>query len=137
MIISKHGHAISRWLIQQHKLDNYKHLENIILDPRARGHLDESTNVIGTIPYDLATECKQYYSIVFAEPTRNPEMNAEDMFRAKAYLQPYVVFPITRAYMLDVLEHHLSRLKEYASQHEVSKLDISEIAELIVKNLKA
>lgn len=137
VIISKHGPAISRWLIKQQNHDNYKHLTNIILDPRARGNTDSDTYVIGTIPYDLATQCKQYYSIMFDSPTRNPDMTAEDMLQAKAYLQPYVVFPITKNFMLEVLEHHLTKLAEYAVTNPVTADEITSIAEMILANLQA
>lgn len=136
VIISRHGHAISRWLLAQHRNDNYKHLQNIVVDSRARGHIDADTNVIGTIPYDLAKSCKQYYSIVFADPNHSgPDMTAEDMLDAKAYLQPYTVFPCTKAFIEDVLEHHLTKLAEYAKTNTVTSSDIKQIISLITENL--
>lgn len=136
VIISRHGHAISRWLHAQHRLKNYQNLDNIVIDTRARNSIDQDTNVIGTIPYDLAHKARQYYSIMFGDPQQaRPDMTAEDMMHAKAYLQPYTIFPNTKNFISEVLEHHLTKLAEYATTNAVTEEDITQIAALILANL--
>lgn len=137
VIISKHGTAISRWLQQQQKSGRHQDLSNLVIDNRARGSIDDNTNVIGTIPFDLAENCKQYYGIKFARRPNNVngEMTAEQMQDSEAYLQPYVVFPVTKVFMEDVLEHHLQHLIEYVQANPTQVINTQDIVKLVMENI--
>ena len=137
IIVSKHGLAISRWVNAEHKRGNYQHIDNIAIDTRARGSINEETNVIGTIPFDLAENCHQYYGVKFIDrpASANGDMTAEQMIESRAYLQPYTVFPVSRAYILDVIEHHLSKLIDYIQANPVAKIGVKDVSAIIIENL--
>lgn len=136
-IISKHGTAISRWLQAQKRDGKYPELDNIVIDTRARGNIDDSTNVIGTIPMDLAEHANQYYGVRFAKRpgNTNGDMTSDQMQESGAYLQPYTVFPVSRQYIHDVLEYHITNLLQYLEANPGVKIKVSDLTKLIYDNI--